>query len=56
MNKEIREIVDTKGTTEDIRQASLRYGTRTLKQSCADLVLDGITTLDELLKVAYTIE
>jgi type IV pilus assembly protein PilB len=56
LNKELREIIDAEGTTEQLRQASKKFGTRTLKESCTDLVLGGITTIDELIKVAYTSE
>ena len=56
MNKELREVVDLRGTTEQLRQVSKKCGTSTLKDSCIDLVIAGITTIDELIKVAYTSE
>lgn len=56
MTKEVREIVNRKGSTDQIRQAALRAGTTTLRDSCTELVLSGITTVDELLKVTYSID
>lgn len=56
MNNEIRGIIDIRGTTEQIRQVSKRCGTTTLKDSCSELVLSGVTSIDELIKVAYTSE
>ncbi len=56
MNREIRELIVNKGSTDQLRQLTLKNGTRTLKQTCSDYVLEGITTIDELLKVAYNNE
>ncbi|MDD5603291.1 MAG: GspE/PulE family protein [Eubacteriales bacterium] len=53
MNKAVRELV-TKGSSADsIRQAAIESGTKTLRQSCALQVLKGVTTADELVRVAY---
>ncbi len=56
MNKEIRELIVNRGSTEQLRQLAAKNGTLTLKQICTDYVLKGITTVDELLKVAYNNE
>lgn len=56
MNREIREIVDHKGTIDEIRLAAAKHGTITLQESCINLVKKGITTTDELLKVTYSLE
>lgn len=54
MNRETRELVDKRGSTEELRQAAIRNGTSTLRESCTQLVLNGITTVEELIKVTYT--
>lgn len=53
MNKKIKELVDSRATTEQIRAEAIRSGTKTLKDSCIELVLNGTTTVDELIRVAY---
>ncbi|MDD2362298.1 MAG: ATPase, T2SS/T4P/T4SS family [Oscillospiraceae bacterium] len=54
MTKELRELVDKKASTEELRQAAIKGGTLTLRESCTQLVLNGTTTIDELIKVTYT--
>ncbi len=56
MNKQLRALVDAGATADELRQAAARDGTQSLRASCAELVLEGITTLDELLRVAYSSE
>jgi type IV pilus assembly protein PilB len=56
VNKEIRELIDRKATTDQLRQMASRFGTKTLRESCIDLVLEGVTTTAELTKVTYSIE
>lgn len=38
---------------EEIRDISIKTGMKTLRQSCTDLVLKGITTVEELIRVTY---
>jgi type IV pilus assembly protein PilB len=54
MNKELRNLVDTNANAEQIRQVASKYGTKTLKDSCIELVLNGISTVEEMIRVAYT--
>jgi len=56
INREMRELIG-KGASEDVlREAAIRHGTISLKENCRRLVLDGITTTEELLRVAYTLD
>lgn len=50
---EIKHIITNKGSTEDIKRTAVEQGLRTLKMSAADFVLDGTTTIEELLKVSF---
>lgn len=56
VNKEIRELVDRHASLDQIRQMASRFGTKTLRESCTKLVLDGVTTTAELTRVTYSLE
>ena len=56
VTKEIRELVDRKASTDQLRQIAIRQGTKTLRESCMQLVLDGVTTTNELARVTYSID
>ena len=53
ITREHREYIVRNKTTDEIRDLSLKTGMETIKMSCKKLVLKGITTLDELVKIAY---
>ncbi|QGU95775.1 type II secretion system protein GspE [Clostridium bovifaecis] len=53
ISKEHRELIQSKGGTEEIKELNLKNGIRTLKMACSDLVLKGETTIEELAKVAF---
>lgn len=56
ITREIRELINRKASTDQLMQAAIRQGTVSLRDSCSQLVLAGITTIDELLKVTYSVE
>ena len=50
---ELRALYDEK-TAEEIKEyARQELGMLTLKESCLQLIEEGLTTVDELVKVAY---
>jgi type IV pilus assembly protein PilB len=49
----IRRIISARGTTEEIRDAAAAEGMHTLRRSASEYVADGITTIAEMLKVAF---
>ena len=53
MTPELRQIITERGTTEQIKAMALSQGMHTLRMSAADYVLEGITTVDEMLKVSF---
>jgi type IV pilus assembly protein PilB len=53
MNRELRKLVDTGASSDKIKQAAVASGTKTLRDSCIELVLNGTTTIEELIKVTY---
>jgi type IV pilus assembly protein PilB len=56
VTKEIREMIDRRASDDQIRAVAARQGTSTLMETCINLVLDGITTTQEMLKVTYTVD
>ncbi len=56
VTKEIRELISRQATLDQLQQMAIRQGTQTLRQSCIDLVLGGVTTIEELLKVTYSLD
>lgn len=53
VNDEIRKLISEKGTTEELEEAAKRSGMRTLRDNGIRYVLDGITSIDEMLKASY---
>lgn len=53
ITRDHRELIMKDGTAEDIRDLSIKKGMKTLKMSCRDLVLDGVTTMEELMRITY---
>lgn len=53
---EIRNLVNRGASTDEIKKMAIHQGTTTLRDNCIELVLAGTTTVDELLKVTYSIE
>lgn len=56
MTAEVRKEIDTSESTDLIRQAASKQGMVTLEENCKDLVLKGITTVAEMLKVSHTVD
>jgi type IV pilus assembly protein PilB len=49
----LKRIIAAKGTTEQIKEQALRDGMHTLRMSASDYVLDGTTSLTEMVKVSF---
>ena len=56
IGREIKELIERKATTDQIRQIAYKLGTTSLKENCTQLVLDGVTSIEELIAVTYTLE
>ncbi|NTW04848.1 MAG: type II/IV secretion system protein [Peptococcaceae bacterium] len=52
VEKEIRLLIDQKASTDELHEAAIKGGMTTLWMDGRQKVLDGVTTLDELLRVA----
>lgn len=53
MTKEMRAMVERRATDDEIRSFAVRTGTLSLREGCKKLVLSGVTTVEEMLKVTY---
>lgn len=56
VTKEIREMINRRSSIDQIAQLAARQGTTSLQQSCTELVLSGVTSIDELIKVTYSVD
>jgi len=52
----IKTMIDERKPIESIRQQAMQSGMITLRQSCRQLVLNGTTTVEELLRMTYSLE
>ncbi len=53
VTQDLRRVISTNGSTGDIKDMAVSGGMRTLRTSAAAFVIDGITTMEELLKVSF---
>ncbi len=56
VTKEIRELVNRGASIDQLQQMAIRQGTVSLRQSCTELVLKGVTTIEEMIKVTYSVD
>ncbi len=55
VDKEIQKLMYENAKIEDISNAAVKNGMVTLRESCIEQVLKGVSTVDELLRVTYNI-
>lgn len=53
VSREHRELIMKQASTDELADLCIKTGMKTLKKSCIQLVLDGVTTMDELMRIAY---
>jgi type IV pilus assembly protein PilB len=56
VTKEIRAMINNRRNVDDIRDYAYSTGTDSLKVNCRRLVMEGITTVDEMIKISYNLE
>jgi type II secretory ATPase GspE/PulE/Tfp pilus assembly ATPase PilB-like protein len=54
VNQEMREMVLKHASSDQLKEAALRNGMRTLREDAMEKILLGMTTLEESLRVLYT--
>ena len=50
-DQELRDIADRRGSTWEVKQAAIKRGMKTLRQDAYRKVTEGVTTLDEVVRV-----
>ncbi len=54
VDKQVRNMISSGATTEMLKEYAIaNQGMKTLRQSCLELVSQGVTTMDEFRRVAY---
>lgn len=53
ITREHRESIMISKSSDAIKDLSIKKGMKTINMSCKDLVMKGITTIEELVKIAY---
>lgn len=56
VHKDIRKLINEHGTTDDIKDLAISHGMKTLKTNVVRLVIEGTTSIEEMIRVAYEIE
>ena len=56
VDREIRNMINSDVSIDEIKDKAVASGMNTLKDACRELVLKGIITIDEMLKITYSIE
>lgn len=54
-SNDIKELISHNATAEQIQRQAVKNGTKLLRENVAEMVLNGTTTLDELVKATYTV-
>lgn len=56
MDREIRNLINEKKSIDEIKDKARTKGLKTLNESCRDLVLSGTTTMEQLIKITYSVD
>ena len=54
IDRKLRDMISAGKSVDELRDYALKNNTSTLKSECIRLLLDGVTTIDEVYKVAYS--
>ena len=56
MTSAMKTLIEKRASEEEMRKLAVKEGTQMLADSAAALVVEGITTIDEMNRVAYSID
>lgn len=56
VDREIRNMINDGHSIDEIKDKAISSGMHTLKDACRELLLKGIITMDEMLKITYSTE
>ncbi|MEA3423474.1 MAG: GspE/PulE family protein [Bacillota bacterium] len=54
--RKIKELIDNEDNADKIKKTAIDEGMATLRESAIELVLNGVTTIDELFRLTYSID
>ena len=56
VDRDIRNMISSGKQADEIKQKAISKGMTTLSDTCKELVKEGITTLDEMLRMTYNFD
>jgi len=56
ITQDLKSLIDQKESIDVLRRKSIEEGMITLRVNCTELVVRGITTMEELLKVTFSMD
>jgi len=56
VDETIRKLIDKKASTDEIKNAAIKNGMTTLYENAINLALEGITSMEEVLRVGFTLD
>ncbi|NLK36151.1 MAG: Flp pilus assembly complex ATPase component TadA, partial [Gracilibacteraceae bacterium] len=54
VNREIRELISKNANSDAIKDMAIKHGMKTLRMNSARLVKSGTTTIEEMMRIAYS--
>lgn len=56
IDQDIRKLIDSRGTTDEIKGMAIKNGMTTLNESALNLATKGTTSLEEVFRIGYTLD
>lgn len=56
VDKELRKLINNNASEDDIKSAAIKNGMTPLRDNCKQLVLEGVTTIDEFIRISYSLD
>lgn len=56
LDQDIRKLIDENGSTDYIKKVAIKTGMTTLYESAVNLAMQGITSVEEVLRIGYTVD
>ncbi len=56
LDSDVRKMIMEDADPGEVKEYMRKTGMKTLDESCFDMVLKGITTFDEFIKISYSVE
>ncbi|MBM7686184.1 GspE/PulE family protein [Defluviitalea raffinosedens] len=56
VDQEIRKLINKNAIEDEIKDAAIKNGMTTLSENCKKLVIEGITTVEEFIRISYSLD